>query len=304
MREIILRVEPIDQGKRLDVFIVEKVNFLSRSRVKSLIEDLKVLINEKPVKPSYRVKIHDCVKISIPEPKDLEIEPKEIPFEILYEDNHIAVISKPAGLVVHPAPGHSDDTLVHGLLHRLKNLSEIGGKIRPGIVHRLDKDTSGVMLIAKTDRSHKRLVEAFKERKIQKTYLALLYHHLTPSHGKVETFIGRHPTYRKKMAVLREGRLAITLYEVKEYLHKASLVVAKPVTGRTHQLRVHFSYLGHPILGDPIYGGLKHDVPRPPRLMLHAYKIRFAHPETLQEMEFLSPLPQDFLEYLEVLKKK
>lgn len=304
MREIILKVEPADQGKRLDIFIVEKVSSLSRSRVKSLIEDSKVLINERPVKPSYKVKVHDWVKIFIPEPKELEIEPKEIPFEILYEDDFVAVISKPAGLVVHPAPGHSDDTLVHGLLHRLKNLSEIGGKIRPGIVHRLDKDTSGVMLVAKTDRSHKRLVEAFKERKIQKTYLAIVYHHLTPPQGKVETFIGRHPTHRKKMAVLKEGRLAITFYEVKEYLYRASLVVAKPVTGRTHQLRVHFSYLGHPILGDPIYGGLKPDVPKPPRLMLHAYRIKFTHPETLKDMEFLSPLPQDFLEYLEALKKK
>jgi len=304
LKEILLEVSSDSQGKRLDVYLAENLDFLSRSKIKGLIEEGRVLVNDTLVKPSYKVKRGDCIKVFIPEPEKIEIEPKEVPFDILYEDDFIAVINKPAGVVVHPAPGHYEDTLVHGLLFKLKNLSAIGGKIRPGIVHRLDKDTSGIMLIAKTDHSHKKLMEAFKERMIQKTYLAILYKHLSPLQGKIETYIGRHPSNRKKMAVLKEGKLAITLYEVKEYVYKASLIIAKPVTGRTHQLRVHFSYLGHPILGDPIYGGLKPDVPKPPRLMLHAYKIKFTHPETSEEMEFVSSPPKDFLDYLEVLRKK
>ncbi|KUK38148.1 RluA family pseudouridine synthase [Thermodesulfobacterium commune] len=297
------KVEEHDGGKRLDVFLKEKISDLSRSRVQELIETSLVLVNGRPVKPSYKIKIQDFIQVKIPKSKPLELNPKDVPFDIIYEDEHIAIINKPAGIVVHPAPGHLDDTLVHGLLKRLKNLSAIGGKIRPGIVHRLDKDTSGLMLVAKNDMSHKLLVEAFKQRLIEKNYLAILYKHLKPQQGKIETFIGRHPTHRKKMAVLKEGRLAVTLYEVKEYLNKACLVVAKPVTGRTHQLRVHFSFLGHPILGDPIYGGLKPDVPKPPRLMLHAFRLKFFHPISNIEMEFEAPIPEDFQVYLSLVKK-
>ncbi|WP_028841267.1 RluA family pseudouridine synthase [Thermodesulfobacterium hveragerdense] len=298
-----LRVEEHDGGKRLDVFLKEKISDLSRSRVQELIETSLVLVNGRPVKPSYKIKMQDFIQVKIPDPKPLELNPKDVPFDIIYEDEHIAVINKPAGIVVHPAPGHLDDTLVHGLLKKLKNLSAIGGKIRPGIVHRLDKDTSGLMLVAKNDMSHKLLVEAFKQRLIEKNYLAILYKHLKPQQGKIENFIGRHPTHRKKMAVLKEGRLAITLYEVKKYLNKACLVVAKPVTGRTHQLRVHFSFLGHPILGDPIYGGLKPDAPKPPRLMLHAFRLKIFHPISNIEMEFEAPIPEDFQVYLNLVKK-
>ena len=299
----LLKVTDEDAGKRLDVFIKEKLTELSRNRIKNLIEEKFILVNQKDSKPSYKVKIGDEIKVEIPPESELEIKPKEVPFEIIYEDDDIAVINKPAGIVVHPAPGHHNDTLVHGLLLKLKNLSGIGGKIRPGIVHRLDKDTSGIMLVAKNDFSHKKLVEAFKERKISKTYLAIVYKNLENKKGKIESFIGRHPVHRKKMAVLKEGRLAITLYEVKEFLYKATVVFAKPVTGRTHQLRVHFSYIGHPILGDPVYGGLKYDIPKPPRLMLHAYKIFFKHPRTLENMEFIAPIPKEFEKYIELLKK-
>jgi 23S rRNA pseudouridine1911/1915/1917 synthase len=292
-----------EAGKRLDVFIKEKLSDLSRSRIQKLIEEGYVLVNEKASKPSYKVKENDEIKIEIPPEKELELEPKEVPFDIIYEDEDIAVINKPSGVVVHPAPGHYDDTLVHGLLLRLKNLSGIGGKIRPGIVHRLDKDTSGIMLVAKNDFSHKKLVEAFKEKQIKKTYIAVVYGILKNKKGRIETFIGRHPKHRKKMAVLKEGREAITLYEIKETLEKATVVVLNPVTGRTHQLRVHLSHIGHPILGDPVYGGLKYDVPRAPRLMLHAFKISFKHPRSLKEMVFEIPLPEDMQEYIKVLKK-
>jgi 23S rRNA pseudouridine1911/1915/1917 synthase len=211
-------------------------------------------VNFKPSKASYKIKRGEKIKVFIPPDKEIEIQPRDIPFEVIYEDEDIAVINKPSGIVVHPAPGHYDDTLVQGLILKLKNLSGIGGKIRPGIVHRLDKDTSGIMLVAKNDFAHKKLVEAFKERLIEKNYIALVYGRLTQKKGKIETFIGRHPIARKKMAVLKEGKLAITFYEVLEIFNKASLVLAKPVTGRTHQIRVHFSYIGHPVLGDSIYG--------------------------------------------------
>jgi 23S rRNA pseudouridine1911/1915/1917 synthase len=301
-QEYLFEVSPEDEAKRLDIFIKEKLPQLSRSRIQTLIKENYVLVNFKPSKASYKIKRGEKIKIFIPPDREIEIQPRDIPFEIIYEDEDIAVINKPSGIVVHPAPGHYDDTLVHGLILKLKNLSGIGGKIRPGIVHRLDKDTSGIMLVAKNDFAHKRLVEAFKERLIEKNYIALVYGRLTQKKGKIETFIGRHPIARKKMAVLKEGKLAITFYEVLEIFNKASLVLAKPVTGRTHQIRVQFSYIGHPILGDPIYGGLKHDLPKPPRLMLHAYEIVFKHPRTNKEMKFRVPIPEEFQSYIEKLK--
>jgi len=301
-QEYLFEVSPEDEAKRLDIFIKEKLPELSRSRVQALIKENHILVNFKPSKASYKIKRGEKIKVFIPPDREIEIQPRDIPFEIIYEDEDIAVINKPSGIVVHPAPGHYDDTLVHGLILKLKNLSGIGGKIRPGIVHRLDKDTSGIMLVAKNDFAHKRLVEAFKERLIEKNYIALVYGRLTQKKGKIETFIGRHPIARKKMAVLKEGKLAITFYEVLEIFNKASLVLAKPVTGRTHQIRVHFSYIGHPVLGDSIYGGLKHDLPKPPRLMLHAYEIVFKHPRTNEEMKFRVPIPEEFQSYIEKLK--
>jgi 23S rRNA pseudouridine1911/1915/1917 synthase len=301
-QEYLFEVSPEDEAKRLDIFIKEKLPELSRSRIQTLIKENYVLVNFKPSKASYKIKRGEKIKVFIPPDREIEIQPRDIPFEIIYEDEDIAVINKPSGIVVHPAPGHYNDTLVHGLILKLKNLSGIGGKIRPGIVHRLDKDTSGIMLVAKNDFAHKKLVEAFKERLIKKNYIALVYGRLTQKKGKIETFIGRHPIARKKMAVLKEGKLAITFYEVLEIFNKASLVLAKPVTGRTHQIRVQFSYIGHPILGDPIYGGLKHDLPKPPRLMLHAYEIVFKHPRTNEEMKFRVPIPEEFQSYIEKLK--
>ncbi len=303
-KEHLFEVSFEDESKRLDVFLKEKLPDLSRSRIQNLIKEGYILVNFQPSKASYKVKKGEKIKVVVPPDEEIEIKPKEVPFEILYEDEDIAVINKPSGVVVHPAPGHRDDTLVHGLLLKLKNLSGIGGKIRPGIVHRLDKDTSGIMLVAKNDFSHRNLVSAFKERLIEKKYIALIYGKITQKSGKIESFIGRHPVSRKKMAVLKEGKLAITLYEVLEVFSKASLVLARPVTGRTHQIRVHFSHIGHPVLGDPIYGGLKHNIPKPPRLMLHAYEISFNHPRTLKKMEFRAEIPEEFKNYIEILRKQ
>ncbi len=301
-REYIFKVYPEEENQRLDQFLKKKLVDISRNKIKELVKKNFILVNLKYSKPSYKVKKGDLIQIILPSEEKIEIIPKEVPFEIIYEDEDIAVINKPSGIVVHPGPGHYDNILVQGLLLKLKNLSTIGGKIRPGIVHRLDKETSGIMIVAKNDFSHKKLALDFKERKIEKIYLALVYGKVSFKEGKIETYIGRHPVNRKKMAVLKEGKLAITFYQVLEIFKKVSLVSIKPLTGRTHQIRVHFSHIGHPILGDPIYGGIKHDIPRPTRLMLHSYKISFIHPKTLQKLEFIAPLPKDFKNYLEIIK--
>ncbi|MEZ0344844.1 MAG: RluA family pseudouridine synthase [Caldimicrobium sp.] len=299
-------VDKLSTGVRLDHFLKERLKDLTRSRIQKLIEEGYVKIEPdlkvKQLKPGYKLKAGQRVILIIPPEEPLEILPQEVPFEILYEDEDLAVIYKPPGVVVHPAPGHKEGTLVHGLLNKLKNLSGIGGKLRPGIVHRLDKDTSGLMLVAKNDFTHQALVKAFKEREIEKEYLAILYGKISPSKGKIEKPIGRHPVHRKKMAVLKEGKEAITLYEVLKYYKKASYVRAKPLTGRTHQLRVHFSSLGHPILGDPLYGGLKPDLPKPERLMLHAAGLTFLHPRKREVISFYKEPPENFKNYLEILE--
>jgi 23S rRNA pseudouridine1911/1915/1917 synthase len=295
-------VEGEAKGERLDVYLRAKLPDLSRERIKSLIEEGFILVEGKSVKPSYKLKGGEQVLVRIPVEKEYSLQPKEVPFEILYEDEDLAIIYKPAGIVVHPAPGHLDDTLVHGLLLKLRSLSGVGGELRPGIVHRLDKDTSGVMLVAKNDFAHKKLTQDFKERRVEKEYLAILYGKLTQKEGTLDFPIGRHPVQRKKMAVVKEGRQALTKYQVLKLFKKASLVLAKPLTGRTHQLRVHFSHIGHPILGDPIYGGLKPDIPRPERLMLHAYRISFEHPRTGAHLTFAKDPPEDFERYLKLLE--
>ncbi len=298
----IFQVEPEKAGLRLDHYLKEKLPELTRSRIQKLIEEGLVTVNQERAKASQKTKPGQTIVVLFPPDEPLQLTPQEVPFEILYEDEDLAVIYKPKGVVVHPAPGHREGTLVHGLLMRLKNLSGIGGILRPGIVHRLDKDTSGLMLVAKNDFTHQALVKAFKEREIEKEYLAILYGKITPGKGKIEKPIGRHPVHRKKMAILKEGKEAITLYEVIKYYKKASYVLAKPITGRTHQLRVHFSSLGHPILGDPLYGGLKFDVPRPERLMLHAARITFLHPKKKEILSFYKEPPEDFKSYLEILE--
>lgn len=298
-----IQVKEEHSGLRLDLVLKEVFPHLSRAYIQKLIEEGYVKIETKKVKASFKVKRGQTIMVIIPPNEPLELEPQEVPFEILYEDEDLAVIYKPAGIVVHPAPGHKEGTLVHGLLLKLKNLSGIGGKLRPGIVHRLDKDTSGLMLVAKNDLTHQALVEAFKNRKIQKTYLALLYEKIFPAKGRIEKPIGRHPKFRKKMAVVKEGKPAFTEYEVLKYLKRASLVSAKPITGRTHQLRVHFSFLGHPILGDPLYGGLKPNLPKPKRVMLHAWKISFFHPGLKKDLFFEREPPEDFKHYLHLLEE-
>jgi 23S rRNA pseudouridine1911/1915/1917 synthase len=222
-------VEGEAKGERLDVYLRAKLPDLSRERIKSLIEEGFILVEGKSVKPSYKLKGGEQVLVRIPVEKEYSLQPKEVPFEILYEDEDLAVIYKPAGIVVHPAPGHLDDTLVHGLLLKLRSLSGVGGELRPGIVHRLDKDTSGVMLVAKNDFAHKKLTQDFKERRVEKEYLAIVYGRLTQKEGTLDFPIGRHPVQRKKMAVVKEGRQALTKYKVLKLFKKASLSFGKAI---------------------------------------------------------------------------
>jgi len=302
-----LTAEERDAGKRLDVFLAEKIPELTRSQAKRLIEAGRVTLAETPVtKAKYKVKGGESFSVSVPPPAEIKLEPQEeVPFEILYEDEDLAVINKPAGVVVHPACGHTEGTLVHGLLARLEDLSGVGGEARPGIVHRLDKDTSGLLVVAKNDRAHLALSEMFQERKIKKTYLALVHGVPKARSGRIDRPIRRHPVHRKKMTVHeKDGREAVTLWRVKEVFRRAALLEVEPLTGRTHQIRVHLASIGHPIVGDELYGGAKPHGPKAKRQMLHAWKLRFRHPRTGKELSFEAPLPEDFEELLHALRRE
>ncbi len=294
-----LTVPPTEAGNRLDRFLAGALAHLSRSRVQALIRDGHVRLNHRAAKPSESVRPADVVSWEEPPPADTALVAEEIALPILHEDDDLLVIDKPAGLVTHPAPGNEAGTLVNALLAHCPTLSGIGGERRPGIVHRLDKDTTGCLVVAKNDFAHRALAAQFAGRTTRKTYLALVRGVPAPAAGTVEAPIGRHPVHRKKMAVVAppRGRSARTDYRVRQTLPSAagtiSLVECRLHTGRTHQLRVHLKHLGHPILGDVLYGG-----PRSPeRQTLHAWKLAFVHPRTGQEREFRAPLPDDFLAF-------
>ncbi len=302
-RELLLVVSEEEGGKRLDVFVAERLEELTRSQVKRLVEEALVLVNERPSKPSYRVRTGERIRVRIPPPKEVELKPEDVPFSVLYEDEHLAVVDKPAGVVVHPGAGHESGTLVHGLLKRLSNLSGVGGEVRPGIVHRLDKDTSGLMVVAKNDRAHLVLSRLFKERKVEKVYLAVVYGVPERRKDVIEARIARHPVNRKRMlAGVREGREAVTVYEVKEEFKRSALLEVRPLTGRTHQIRAHLSYIGHPILGDALYGGCAPYMPKAPRQMLHAWKLSFPHPVSGTPLSFEAEPPEDFTNLLRELR--
>ena len=288
---------------------------MSRSRIQNLIRNGSVQINDSPTKPSYLLKPGDQVSLMVPKPAPLELVPEEVPFSIIFEDSWIIVLDKPPGIVVHPAPGHSSGTLVHGLLKHCKDLSGIGGKLRPGIVHRLDKDTSGLLLVAKNDMAHQLLSRQFKEGTIQKEYIALVHGILSHQSGRIDRPISRHPVRRKMMAVTtRGGRNALTLWKKIADCHEGfSLLSITIKTGRTHQIRVHFSHSGHPLVGDTVYGHgpdtlkrrfLKQNpalVSAVKRQMLHAARIGFVHPREKTYMEFQSSLPEDMRKVLNAL---
>ena len=290
--KLIIDVPDEETGERIDSFLSGKTDF-TRTRIQQLIKDKNITVNGKATKSSYKIEENDEIVIEVPEAETTEIKPENIKIDIVYEDSDIAVINKQAGLVVHPAHGHYSGTLVNAILYHIKDLSGINGEIRPGIVHRLDKDTSGLIVIAKNDKVHTTLTEMFQEKKIRKTYLAILKGKLNKSEGKIVTQIGRDKNDRKKMTVIDDvtkGKNAITNYKVVSQNNLFTLVKVNIETGRTHQIRVHMRHLGYPILGDSVYGRKDNEK----RQMLHAYKLEFLHPVTGHQMEFTGEIPEDF----------
>lgn len=291
-------------GERLDVFLTTFPEIRSRSHAEKLIIEGYVLVNGKLKDKSYRVKPGDKVTVTIPPPKVFELIPYDIDLDIRYKDDDIVVLSKPSGLVTHYSPGHLNDTLVNALIAKVGRLSTIGGPTRPGIVHRLDKDTSGLMVVAKSDKAHLFLSRRIKERKVKRTYMALACGNIYRTEFVVQAPIGKHRTEFQKMTVdFNRGKTAITYFEVVKNYRGYTLLKATLGTGRTHQIRVHLSTMGHPIAGDPIYGGIKYARPLPlSRLFLHAILLEFEHPTTGKWMRFEDKLPQELqrvVDYLE-----
>ncbi len=291
-----------EQGERLDVFLTKHITVLSRSHIQKLITDGQVLVNGKQVKANYKVEQNDDIAVIILEVKQVELIPEDIPLNILYEDADIIVINKSRGMVVHPAAGTSSGTLVNALLKHCKDLSGINGVARPGIVHRLDKDTSGVMVVAKNDQAHLHLAEQIKNRTASRRYLAIIHGNIKEDSGLINAPIGRHPVERKKMAVvLANSKEAVTKFAVIERFGNYTLVECKLLTGRTHQIRVHMAYIGHPVVGDPKYGPEKQHFNIAGQA-LHSKELTLIHPGTEKRMVFTAPLPNDMNDILTNLR--
>jgi len=306
-------VEQSLPSERLDVFLRTKFPAVSRGAMQRLIEQGHVRVDGKTVKPTHSPRAGEKIEVHWPEARPAEAQPEEIPLDILFEDKSLLVVNKPAGLVVHPAAGHEEHTLVNALLFHCKgSLSGIGGVARPGIVHRLDKETSGCLVVAKNDETHIALSEQFANRVVKKVYHAIVCGEVPREAGEIHAAIARHPTHRKRMAVQddSDGRAAHTSYRVLEKLNHATLVEAQIHTGRTHQIRVHFQHLGHPVVGDDTYGSTKNKRLKElanyaaPRVLLHAKELSFIHPRTQKTLKFSAPLPDDFKQALKLLRLK
>jgi 23S rRNA pseudouridine1911/1915/1917 synthase len=280
-------------GERLDLFVVRKLPELTRSRVRRLIDEGVVLVDgEQPSKAGVTLEAGQRVSITLPPPESDTLVPESTKLRIVYEDNDLLVVDKPAGMAVHPSPGHSEGTLVHALLAHSPELSTVGGEGRPGIVHRLDKDTSGLIIVAKNDDAHLALAKQLKDRRVEKTYVALVEGRVEPSEGTIDAPIARHPAHRQRMAVVAGGRASRTRYRVLRVIGGYSLLELHPETGRTHQLRVHLASIGHPVAGDRVYGRSTRDEAFP-RQLLHAQRLGFAHPRTGARIEVEAELPED-----------
>lgn len=288
-------VSSANKSDRLDVFIEDQLKDWSRSQIKKLIENGHVLVKQKKVKAGYALKTGDKISVTLPAPVAAMPAAEAIPLDVLYEDRDIIVINKPSGIAVHPGAGRQSHTLVNALLHHCRDLSGIGGVKRPGIVHRLDQDTSGVMVVAKNDAAHQSLSRQFKDRKVKKVYAAIVRGCPRADHGVIELPIGRHPSDRKRMTVapLGRARRAVTRFEVRERRNTSALLYCYPETGRTHQIRVHLLSRGHPILGDVIYNPKS----TAPRLMLHAFKLEFLHPRSQVRLKFQADIPREMRLY-------
>jgi len=288
-------------GERLDKVIPAHVPDLSRATAQRLIKTGEVTVNGRPSKPSYRVQVGDEVAVRVPAEMPAPVVPENIPLDVIYEDDVLLVVNKPAGMVVHPAYGHASGTLVNAVLAHCPQVADVGGPDRAGVVHRLDKDTSGLILIAKDGVTRAALQRQFKRRRVAKAYLALVEGQVQPREGVVEAPVGRNKRQRKKMAVVRSGREARTLYRAIEYFADNTLLEVHPHTGRTHQVRVHLAWLGYPIVGDVVYGRRRQRLLRT-RHFLHAARIRFSHPVTSKEVEFEAPLPPELAAVLKRLR--
>ena len=299
MEQYEYKVDADSSRERLDVFLSAQQTEISRSRLKKLIVEGRVTVNglKRPV--GYKVREGDQITIQVPALVSLDTSPEPIPLNIIFEDEYLIALDKPAGMVVHPGPGHSTGTLVNALLHHCTDLSGIGGVERPGIVHRLDKDTSGLVLVAKTEPTHKNLSSQFKNREIHKEYLAIVKGNVKKDRDSIHSAIGRHKTHRKKMdTTTLKGREAYTEYQVIHRSKSWSYLRLLPRTGRTHQIRVHLASIHHPVIGDKLYGGKSTD-PKMERQALHAYQLELHHPITGENLSFCAPLPPDIVAFLQ-----
>ncbi|OGP55615.1 MAG: hypothetical protein A2Y65_00415 [Deltaproteobacteria bacterium RBG_13_52_11] len=314
--EFAFSVEKVDHGKRLDLFLAEQLPAQSRSQIQRYIREGAILLNAAQPKVGSKIKEGDLVSGRIPVPSVSEVLPEDLPIRFIYEDAHIAVVDKPAGMVVHPAGRVQSGTLVNALLFRLHDLQGVGGVLRPGIVHRLDKGTSGIMVVAKNDLAHEALVQQFQKREVKKIYLALVYGRMEAAEGAITAPLGRHPTDRKRFSLrTRTPKEALTQWQVKERFEQVTFLQVLPRTGRTHQIRVHMSSINHPLVGDPLYTKtrrltqiadpfLRERINALGRQALHASLIAFRHPATGKTVEFAAPLPADIENILEVLRGK
>jgi 23S rRNA pseudouridine1911/1915/1917 synthase len=303
-----------EKDSRLDLFLAERESDMSRSQVARAINEGRVTVNEKKAKAGQRLKVGDAIRFMKREPSQYHVSPEDLPLHIVYEDPYLLIVDKPAGMVIHPAPGHYDGTLVNAILFHCRDLSGIGGVLRPGIVHRLDKDTSGLLVVAKSDEAHRGLASQFKEHRIKKTYKVLVHGNIKGEQGFVDLPVGRHPVDRKKMSVRsRKGKEALSRWRVCERYGPATLLEVDIETGRTHQIRVHLNALGYPVVGDRVYGkkgNIKEDgysditrkLKNMERQALHAYRLSFLHPVTGKPLDFISPLPSDMADLCESIR--
>lgn len=290
-----------DELTRVDKYLTLADPDLSRSMIKKLIEEKKVLVNGNPCKASYQVRLNDVLEITEVDLFDWEITPTKMDLDIVYEDDDVLVVNKPSGMVVHPAPGHYDDTMVNGLMYHINALSDVNGDLRPGIIHRIDKDTSGLLMVAKTNRAHMILAEELKNKETKREYIALVDGIIKNKTGKISAPIGRDRSNRLKMAVIASGKPAVTYFEVLEVFEDKTLIKCVLETGRTHQIRVHMAYIGHPLVGDYVYGNAKNNEFGQ---YLHAKTLGFTHPITGKFMEFDSELPDEFKDFINKLRKQ
>lgn len=290
-----------NESGRLDKFLADQLPDHSRSQIQGWIKDEQVTVNSEPSKANYKLQQDDVIALSIPEPVDIDAQPEDIAIDIVYEDKDVVVINKPQGMVVHPSLGHEGGTLVNALLYHIKDLSGINGKIRPGIVHRIDKDTSGLLMVAKNDVAHEKLAEQLQDKTAGREYIGLVHGVIQNDRGTIDAPIGRDPKNRKKYKVVENGKPSVTHFEVIERFNDFTLLKLNLETGRTHQIRVHLEYIGYRMAGDPLYGPRK--TLEGPGQFLHAASLQFVHPATGERLSFSAPLPESFEETLDHIRR-